>query len=149
MKKLFIMLLSLALMIGFIWADKIEVTKTTIIRSAVMAKDNVGVAKLGDQFDVMAAFGAWHFIEITADSDNVGKQGWTWRKLLDTKNKIVIGDKNVAGIPGIILHTKPSTASPIVCKVKETAKYKLIKKQEKWYQIGADKFIYYYNTKKI
>ena len=140
MKKLLMMLLSICLMIGFIWADKIEAKKSTIIRSAVMAKDNVGIAKPGDQFEVLAVFGSWHFIEIIANSKHVGKQGWIWRKLIDGKK--VIGD-------GAVLHTEPLTASPEVCRVKVNAQYKLIKKNVKWYQIGKNRFVYYYNFKNI
>lgn len=140
MKKLFKILLSFVLMVCAIYAFKIEVTKTTIIRSQVSAKDNVGIARVGDQFEVLEEIGAWHFIEIVSDSEHIGKQGWIYCKLIDGKS--ILGD-------GAILHTQPITSSDEVCRVKGGAKYKLVKIDVKWYKIGEGKYIYYYNTKKI
>ena len=147
MKKIIMIILSMVIMTGFIFAKQVECTKKTIIRSAVMAKDNVGIAKVGDKFNVLAEFGAWHFIKITAGSDHVGIEGWGFRKLLDGKK--VIGDPTVKGVPGIVLHTEPSTSSPEVESVIAGASYDLIKKKVKWYQVGNDKYIYYYNFKII
>lgn len=147
MKKLFMIILAMTFMFSVIWAGQIKVKKTTIIRSAVMAKDNVGVAKPGQIFEVLEEIGSWHYIEITSGSDHVGQKGWVWYKLIDGKK--IIGDKSVDGFPGVVLHSKPSTKSSAVCKVKSSATYKLIKIDVKWYKIGDGKYIYYYNTIKI
>jgi SH3-like domain-containing protein len=143
MKNILKILLTLAFVIGFAFAEKIQVTKTEIIRSAVMAKDNVGIAKAGDIFPVLEEIGAWHYISVP------GGDGWAWQNLLDTKNLIIKGDQTVAGVPGVNLHVEPRTDSKIVCAVSAGTPYKLIKILVKWYKVGEDRYIYYYNTKKI
>lgn len=128
------------------WATDITiVNENTIIRSAVMATDNVGIAKIGETFTILDTEGAWHFVKITAGSAHIDKQGWVWRKLV--KDGVIIGDPSVNN-PGAILHKKPSTKSEAVCRVKAGAAYSLIKKQTKWYKVQKG-WLYYYNCKKL
>lgn len=147
MKKLFLMLMSMCILLSFVFsAEKIEiVNENTIIRSAVMAKDNVGVAKVGDTFTILDTEGAWHFVEITDGSKHIGKSGWVWRKLV--KDGVIIGDPTLTN-PGVVLHVNPSTGSEAICRVKAGATYKLIKKKVKWYKV-AKGWLYYYNCKKL
>lgn len=143
MKKFITLFVAITLIFSVsAWAGEIKCVKAnTIIRSEVMAKDNVGIAKVGQTFKVLDTEGAWHFIKITAGSDHVGKEGWVWRKMVDGSK--IIGDPSVPN-PGVVLHVKPSTASAAVCQVKAGASYTLIKKQVKWYKIPKG-WVYYYN----
>lgn len=148
MKNIITILLSMALVISFTFAEKIQITKAEIIRSAVMAKDNVGIAKPGDTFTVMEEIGAWHFIKLN-DGVNAGASGWVWQNLLDTKNLKIKGDTTAQGVPGVNLHVDPITYSQVVATATAGVNYTLVKILVRWYKIAEGKYIYYYNTKKI